>query len=188
MGQSVSLKVWCGSPDTDSTRRGDFVQFGQVPDTVMDKCSVQVQYNCSAACRIAVEIVISTPTRTEVIVYRRSWTNHKRFGKPRSRKVPLVFPPAVLYRRDVSVSDVVLRAWMLHLDQEELGGNHAEAYDRSLVRTSTFVRTPPTSQHPAYPQTESVSWGAWLMWQLTKDTVRKCPHESGGNQSDSRKN
>ncbi|XDV45463.1 hypothetical protein PO909_013560, partial [Leuciscus waleckii] len=57
-------------------------------------------------------------------------------------------------------------------------GNHAEAYDRSLVRTSTFVRTLPPSQRPAYPQTGSVSWGAWLMWQLTKDTVRKCPHES----------
>ncbi|KAG1936110.1 protein sel-1 [Pimephales promelas] len=166
--------VWCGSPDTDRTRLEDFVQFGQAPDSVMDKCSVQVQYNCSAACRIAVEIVISTPTRTGVIVYRRSWTNHKRFGKPRSRKVPLVFPPAVLYRRDVSVSDVVLRAWMLHLDQEELGGNHTEGYDRSLARTSTFVRTLPTSQRPAYPQT----WGAWLMWQMTKDPERKCPHES----------
>ncbi|KAK7131852.1 hypothetical protein R3I93_018421 [Phoxinus phoxinus] len=171
--------VWCGSPDTDRTHRGDFVQFGEAPDTVMDKCSVQVQYNCSAACRIAVEIVISTPTRTGVVVYRRSWTNHRRFGKPRSRKVPLVFPPAVLYRREVSVRDVVLRAWMLHLDQEELGErNHAEGYDRSLVRTSTLVRTLPTSQRPAYPQTGSVSWGAWLMWQLTKDTARKCPHES----------
>lgn len=178
VGQSVSLKVWCGSPDTDRTRREDFVRFGQAPDTVMDKCSVQVQYNCSAACRIAVEIVISTPTRTGVIVYRRSWTNHKRFGKPRSRKVPLVF------RREVSVSDVVLRAWMLHLDQEELGENHAEGYDRSLVRTSTFVMTLPASQRPACPQTGSVSWGAWLMWQLTEDTVRKCPHESGGNQSE----
>ncbi|XP_067227793.1 protein sel-1 homolog 3-like isoform X1 [Chanodichthys erythropterus] len=180
----VLSPVWCESSDTDRTHRGDFVQFEQAPATVMDKSSVQVQYNCSAACRIGVEIVISTPTSTGVIVYRRTWTNHKRFGNPRSRKVALVFPPAVLYQRDFFVRqpletcDVLLRAWLLHLEEEELGGNHAEGYDRSLVRMSTFLRTLPTSQRPAYPQTRSVSWGAWLMWQLTKDTVRKCPHES----------
>ncbi|XP_067302907.1 protein sel-1 homolog 3-like isoform X2 [Pseudorasbora parva] len=176
--------VWSESPDTDRTLQGDFVQFGEAPDRVMDKCSVQVQYNCSAACRIGVEIIISTPTRTGVIVYRRTWTNHKSFGKPRSRKVPLAFPPAVLYRRDFFVRrpleacDVVLRAWLLHLDKREPGGSHAGGYDQSLVRTSLFLRTLPTSQRPAYPQTRSVSWGAWLIWQLTKDTVRKCSQES----------
>ncbi|XP_016317519.1 protein sel-1 homolog 3-like [Sinocyclocheilus anshuiensis] len=174
-------KVWCESPDAERTPHGDFVRFGHAPDRVMDKCSVQVQYNCSAACRIGVEIVISTPTTT---AYRRTWTNHKRFGKPRSRTVPLVFPPAVLYRRDFFVRrpletcDVVLKAWMIHLVEEEIGGSHAKGYDQSLVRTSTSLRTLPLSERPAYPQTRSVSWSAWLMWQLTKDTVRKCPHES----------
>lgn len=176
--------VWCESPDADGTPYGDFVRFGNVLDSVMDKCNVQVQYNCSAACRIGVEIVISTPRRTGVIVYRRTWTNHKRFGKPRSRTVHLVFPPAVLYRRDFFVRrpletcNVVLRAWMVHLFENEIGGNHDKGYDQSLVRTSTSLRTLPLSERPAYPQTSSVSWGAWLMWQLTKDTVRKCPHES----------
>lgn len=166
------------------------MRFEQPPDRVMDKCNVQVQYNCSAACRIRVEIVISTPTRTGVIVYRRTWTNHKRFGKPRSRTVPLVFPPAVLYRRDffvrrpVETCDVLLRAWMVNLVEEEIGGNHAKGYDQTLVRNSTSLRTLPLSERPAYPQTRSVSWGAWLMWQLTKDTVRKCPHESGGTLAD----
>ncbi|KTF87506.1 hypothetical protein cypCar_00030566 [Cyprinus carpio] len=176
--------VWCESPDADGTPYGDFVRFGNVLDSVMDKCNVQVQYNCSAACRIGVEIVISTPRRTGVTVYRRTWTNHKRFGKPRSRTVHLVFPPAVLYRRDFFVRrpletcNVVLRAWMVHLFENEIGGNHDKGYDQSLVRTSTSLRTLPLSERPAYPQTSSVSWGAWLMWQLTKDTVRKCPHES----------
>ncbi|XP_050953297.1 protein sel-1 homolog 3 isoform X2 [Labeo rohita] len=180
----VLSTVWCESPDANGTYHGDFVRFEQPPDRVMDKCNVQVQYNCSAACRIRVEIVISTPTRTGVIVYRRTWTNHKRFGKPRSRTVPLVFPPAVLYRRDffvrrpVETCDVLLRAWMVNLVEEEIGGNHAKGYDQTLVRNSTSLRTLPLSERPAYPQTRSVSWGAWLMWQLTKDTVRKCPHES----------
>uniref|UniRef100_A0A8C1ICK4 Uncharacterized protein n=1 Tax=Cyprinus carpio TaxID=7962 RepID=A0A8C1ICK4_CYPCA len=181
---SISLKVWCESPDADRTPHGDFVRFGHVPDRVMDKCSVQVQYNCSTACQIGVEIVISTPRKTGVIVYRRTWTNHKRFGKPRSRTVPLVFPPAVLYRRHFFVKqpletcDVVLRAWMIHLVEEEFGVSRAKGYERSLVRTSTSLRTLPLSERTACPQTRSVSWGAWLMWQLTKDTVRKCPHES----------
>ncbi len=184
---SVSLKVWCESPDADRTYQGDFVRFGNVLDRVMDKCNTQVQYNCSAACRIGVEIVISTPRRTEVIVYRRTWTNHKRFGKPRSRRVHLVFPPAVLYRRDFFVRrpletcNVVLRAWMVHLFEKEIGDNHDKGYDQSLARTSMSFRTLPLSERPAYPQTRSVSWGAWLMWQLTKDIVKKCPHESGGN-------
>ncbi|KAK2885928.1 hypothetical protein Q8A67_016765 [Cirrhinus molitorella] len=176
--------VWCESPDTDGTHHGDFVRFGRVPDRVMDKCSVQVQYNCSAACRIGIEVVISTPTRNGVIVYRRTWTNHKRFGKPRFRTVPLVFPSALLYRRDffvrrpLEMSNVVLRAWIVHLVEGEIGGSHAKGYNQSLVRTSTSLRTLPLSERPEYPQTRSISWGAWLMWQLTKDHVRKCPHES----------
>ncbi|XP_026054960.1 protein sel-1 homolog 3 [Carassius auratus] len=176
--------VLCESPDADGTHPGDFVQFGNVLDSVMDKCNVQVQYNCSAACRIGVEIVISTPRRTGVVVYRRTWTNHKGLGKPRSRTVHLSFPPAVVYRRDFFVRrpletcDVVLRAWMVHLFENEIGGSHDKAYDQSLARTSIFLRTLPLPERPVYPQTSSVSWGAWLMWQLTKDTVRKCPHES----------
>ncbi|XP_016112518.1 protein sel-1 homolog 3-like [Sinocyclocheilus grahami] len=136
LGVPVDLEqVWCESPDAERTPHGDFVRFGHAPDRVMDKCSVQVQYNCSAACRIGVEIVISAPTTT---AYRRTWTNHKRFGKPRSRTVPLVFPPAVLYRRDFFVRrpletcDVVLKAWMIHLVEEEIGGSHAKGYDQSL--------------------------------------------------------
>ncbi|XP_043080791.1 protein sel-1 homolog 3-like isoform X2 [Puntigrus tetrazona] len=172
--------VWCESPDSD----GDFVQFGHAPDGVIDKCDVEVQYNCSAACRIGVEIVITTPRRTGVVVYRRTWANRENFGKPRSRTFNLVFPPAVLYRRDFFVRrpletcSVVLRAWTVHLVEKEIGGNREKGYEQSLVRTSTSLRTLPLAERPAYPQTSSVSWGAWLMWQLTKDTVRKCPQES----------
>ncbi|KAI7799767.1 putative protein sel-1-like protein 3-like [Triplophysa rosa] len=172
--------VWCEEHATDRSHHEDFVQFGHVPDRVMDRCIVQVQYKCSAACKIGVEIVLSTPTRTEVIVYRRTWTNHKRFGQPRSRKVLLVFPPAVLYQRDffmrrtLEAHDVMLRSWLVHLGKKDIG----EGYNQSLLMTLMFLRTLPASERPARPQTQSVSWVAWLMWQISKDAVKKCPHES----------
>ncbi|XP_051961379.1 protein sel-1 homolog 3 isoform X1 [Xyrauchen texanus] len=168
---------------TVRTLFGDFVQFGHAPDMVMERCSVQVLYNCSMACRIGVEIVLSTPARTGVIVFRKTW-KHERFGKPRSRKVPLVFPPAVVYQRDffirrpVEVHDVVLRAWILHLGEEEIGGKRVGGFNQSLMKTSKYLRTLPPSERPARPWTRSVSWGSWLMWQLTKDMVKICLHES----------
>lgn len=176
----VLTTVCCELYAADRSHHEDFVQFGHVPDRVMDRCTVQVQYMCSAACKIGVEIVLSTPTRTKVIVYRRTWTNRKQFGQPRSRKVLLVFPPAVVYRRDffmkqrVEAHDVILRSWLVHLGKKDIG----EGYDQSLVRTSTFLRTLPASERPARPQMRSVSWGPWLMWQISKDAVEKCPHES----------
>nr|XP_055045216.1 protein sel-1 homolog 3 isoform X1 [Misgurnus anguillicaudatus] len=176
----ILSSVWCELPAADRTHHGDFVQFGNAPDMVTQRCTVHVHYNCSAACGVGVEIVLSTPTRTNVTVYRRKWTNLKGFGKPRSRKILLVFPPAIVYRRDffmrrpVEAHDVVLRSWLFHLGKKDIG----KGYNQSLVRTSTVLRTLPVSERPARPQTRSVSWEAWLMWQLNKDAVEKCPHES----------
>ncbi|KAA0706751.1 Protein sel-1 -like protein 3 [Triplophysa tibetana] len=173
--------VWCEEHAADRPHQEDFVQFGRVPDRVTDRSTVQVQFKCSAACKIGVEIVLSTPTRTGVIIYRRTWTNRKWFGQPRSRKVLLVFPPAVLYQRDffirrtVEARDVMVRSWLVHLSKKDI----AEGYNQSLLMTLTFLRTLPASERPARPQTHSVSWGAWLMWQISKDAVKKCPHESG---------
>ncbi|XP_056305432.1 protein sel-1 homolog 3-like [Danio aesculapii] len=169
------------SPDADRTHHGDFVYFKDAPDTVQNNSSVHLLYNCSAACRISVEIIISTPSRTGVVVYRRTLTNSKRFGKPRSRDFPLVFPPALLYRRDfflrrpLEACNVLLRARLLHLGEQELTGDHING---SVVKTSRVLRTPPLSERPAYPHTRSVSWGAWLMWRVTNNAVRKCPVES----------
>lgn len=178
---SIPLKVWCELYAAGQSHHEDFVQFGHVPDRVMDRCTVQVQYKCSAACKIGVEIVLSTPTRSKVIVYRRTWINRKRFRQPRSRKVLLVFPPAVVYQRDffirrtLETHDVMLRSWLVHLGKND----NVEGYNQSLVRTSMLLKTLPASERPARPQTQSISWGTWLMWEISKDAVIKCPHESG---------
>lgn len=183
---SVTLKVWCEKHAADRSHNEDFVQFGHVPDRMTDRSTVEVQFKCSAACKIGVEIVLSTPTMTGVIVYRRTWTNRKWFGQPRFRKVLLVFPSAVLYQRDffnrrtLEARDVMVRSWLVHLGKKDIG----EGYNQSLLMTLTFLRTLPASERPARPQTRSVSWGPWLMWQISKDAFKKCPHESGRNLTD----
>ncbi|XP_073795739.1 protein sel-1 homolog 3 isoform X1 [Danio rerio] len=177
----LQSSVCTESPDADRTDHGDFVYFKDAPDTVQNNSSVHLLYNCSAACRVSVEIIISSPSRAGAVVFRRTWTNSKNVGKPRSRDFPLVFPPALLYQRDffirrpLEACDVLLRARLLHLAEQELIGDHV---DGSIVKASRFVRTLPLSERPACPRTRSVSWGAWLMWRITKNTVRTCPVES----------
>ncbi|XP_066528001.1 protein sel-1 homolog 3 [Hoplias malabaricus] len=172
------------SPALESGQHGDFVQFVSHPDTVTADSSVQLKYKCTKACRVGTEVVLSTPRTTGLIIFRRTWTHVRKFVETRTRTVRLTFPPSVVYKRDffnrrpVDARDVIVRAWLVHLDEEESSNVGVSQYHRSLVRTFIFLQTVPLSERPAQPQSRLMSWGAELMWNLTKDRIEQCPPES----------
>ncbi|KAI4880328.1 hypothetical protein NFI96_022637, partial [Prochilodus magdalenae] len=173
-------------PALERSQHGDVIQFDSAPDTATPESSVQVTYKCTKACRVGVELVLSTPDTSGLVSFRRTWTHVKKFGDTRTRTVQLTFPSAVLYKRDfyfrrpVDASNVMVRAWLVHLDGEESGSSNAgiSQYHQSLVRTFKFLQVLPISERPAQPRTRSVAWGAELMWNLTKDRPQQCSPES----------
>lgn len=159
----------------------DTVQLVSVPDTVMEGSVVLVHSQCSRPCVVGVEVVVSTPTKRRVFIFRRRWTNHRHLHVPRKHLVELPFPPSMVYRGDffvrrtLDVQDVMVRAWLDHLDS----GNETGTYYGSLARTFKMIQTLPPSERPARPHTGCPSWMAELRWRLTKDRISRCPQEPG---------
>lgn len=166
---------------------GDFLHFDSAPDTITVNSSVQMSYTCSRACRVGIEIVLSTSKTVGLVTFRRSWTHVKQLKNTRTRTIQLNFPPAVVYKRDfffrrtVEARDVMLRAWLVHLDGEESNSSHAGVsyYEQSMVRMFKTLRTVPASERPAKSTNRCVSWGVELMWNRTKDRIEKCAPDSG---------
>lgn len=177
------------SPAGDSSvLHGDSIQFDLVPDIVMNGSVVQVSYQCSRACEVGVEVMVPTQTKTGVAVFRRRWTNHRRLHVPRTHPVKLWFPPGMAYRKDLfmrrtlDVHNVMVRAWLDHLEQGKGDKGHVNrtsTYNGSLVRTFKVLQAVLPSERPARLYPGCPSWMADLMWQLTRDRIRQCPHESG---------
>ncbi|XP_076840084.1 protein sel-1 homolog 3 [Brachyhypopomus gauderio] len=173
-------------PSLDRSHHGDFVQFDVAPDVVAVTSSVLVNYTCSRSCRVGLEAVLNTPQEGGRVAFRRSWTHLTQFGKRRRRRVVVTFPPAVVYARDffvrrpVEVRDVMLRAWLVHLDAEERTGGRGVVgpYHQSLVRTFKVLQAVPLSERTVQPRTRSVAWGVELLWNLTKDRLEQCAHDS----------
>ncbi|KAK3546865.1 hypothetical protein QTP86_003749 [Hemibagrus guttatus] len=121
---------------------GDFIHFDSAPDTITVNSSVQVSYICSMACRVGIEIVLSTPKTVGLVTFRRSWTHVKHLKTSRTRTIQLSFPPAVVYKKDfffrrtVEVRDGILRAWLVYLNGAERNSSHigVSQYERSMVR------------------------------------------------------
>ncbi|XP_017566947.2 protein sel-1 homolog 3 [Pygocentrus nattereri] len=174
------------SPALERSQHGDFVQFDSAPDTAVVESSVQVNYKCTKACRVGVEVVLSTPRTIGFVSFRRTWTHVTKVGETRTRTIELAFPPALVYKRDffmrgpMDAHNVMVRAWLVHLDEDGDGSSKVGIgqYHQSLVRTFKFLQVVPLSERPAQPRTRSVAWGAELMWNVTKDRIEQCSPES----------
>lgn len=166
---------------------GDFLHFDSAPDTITVNSSVQVSYICSMACRVGIEIVLSTPKTVGLVTFRRSWTHVKHLKTSRTRTIQLNFPSAVVHKKDfffrrtVEVRDAMLRAWLVYLNGEESNSSHigVSQYERSMVRVFKILKPVPRSERPARSPNKCFAWGVELMWNRTKDKLEKCFLESG---------
>lgn len=171
------------------------MQFDSVPEVVARNSTARVRYQCPKACRVGLEVVLTTPHKTEQLVFRRTWTSVKNLGNPRVRMVPVKLPPFVVHKQNhhfhTRFSDankeVVIRAWLADIGTQDATESHAkdgEYHHGSLAHTfKLLLRTVLPVDGPAQaPATCSTSWGTELLWQLAEGRIQQCPYETGANQ------
>lgn len=176
MGQCFLQAMSTSSARGGKGLHGSFIGFDSAPDKVMDGSPIGVQYQCSRPCQLTVEVAISTPRSTEAVLFRRKWISSKPHRAPWIRLVRLRLPRSGVYQRDVfkrwifEAQNVTVCAWLDHLTN----GSEPGTYHDSMVRIHKVLQIVPLSE----PPTQCPSWPAELMWQLTRDKIYQCPHES----------
>lgn len=158
----------------------NFIGFDSAPDKVIDGSVVRVRHRCSRPCQLAVEVVVSTIGETDLVVFRRKWFSSTS-RVYRIQQVPLRLPTSILYQRNffnrhvLDTQNVTVRAWLRHLND----GREPGTYQCSMLRIYKVLQIEPLSEHPTNPPAECPSWPAQLMWQMIRNRIHHCPHESG---------
>ncbi|XP_017278998.1 protein sel-1 homolog 3 [Kryptolebias marmoratus] len=176
LGQCVLQDV---SSQSGDTLADSFIGFESVPDTVADGSVVHVRYQCSRPCQLAVELVVSTLRKTDLVVFRRKWISSTP-QVSRTQPVLLRLPPSISHHRlhfstnALDPQNVTVRAWLDYLKK----GSEVSEHRGCELRIYEVQRVLPLSVRPGTPPTGCPSWSAHLMWQITKRKIPQCPHES----------
>nr|XP_033477060.1 protein sel-1 homolog 3-like isoform X1 [Epinephelus lanceolatus] len=179
MGHCVLPAISTSSSQTGESLPDNFIGFDSAPDKVADGSVVRVRYRCSKPCRLALEVVVSTLRKTDLVVFRRKWISSTT-RVYRIHQVLLRLPPSILYQHDffnrhiLDAQNVTVRAWVDHLNY----GREPRTYQGSMLRIYKTLQTEPLSERPTKPPTECPSWSAHLRWQMTRNRTHHCPHES----------
>lgn len=158
----------------------NFIGFDSVPDKLLDGSVVRVRYQCFRPCQLAVEVVVSTLRKTDLVVFRRKWIS----SAPRVYRIHQVLlrlPPSVSYQRDFFNRDILdtqnatVRAWLHYL----INGSEHGTYHSSRLSISKVLQIMALSERPTKLPTGCPSWSAQLMWQMISNRIHQCPQESG---------
>ncbi|TDH08104.1 hypothetical protein EPR50_G00094300 [Perca flavescens] len=179
MGHCVLQAISTSPSQTGESPPDNFIGFDSAPDKVIDGSVVRVRHRCSRPCQLAVEVVVSTLGETDLVVFRRKWFS----STPRVytiQQVPLRLPTSILYQRNffnrrvLDAQNVTVRAWLGHLND----GREPGTYQCSMLRIYKVLQIEPLSERPTKPPAECPSWPAQLMWQIIRNRIHHCPHES----------
>ncbi|XP_044054603.1 protein sel-1 homolog 3 isoform X2 [Siniperca chuatsi] len=179
MGHCELQAISTSSSQTGESLPDNFIRFDLAPDKVVHGSVVRVRYQCSRPCQLAVEVVVSTLRKTDLVVFRRKWISSTA-RVYRICQVQLRLPPSILYQQDffnrhiLDVQNVTVRAWLDHLNN----GSEPGTYHGSMLRIYKVLQIKPLSERPTKPPTECPSWSAQLMWQMTRNRTYHCPHKS----------
>ncbi|XP_070765272.1 protein sel-1 homolog 3 [Enoplosus armatus] len=179
LGHCVLPNMSASSSHTGESLPDNFIRFDLAPDKVVDGSGVRVRYQCSRPCQLAVEVVVSTLRKTDLVVFKKKWISSTA-RVYRIRQVLLRLPPSILYQQDffnrrvLDVRNVTVRAWLDHLND----GSEPGTYHGSMLRIYKVLQVKPLSERPTKPPAECPSWSAHLMWQMTRNRIYRCPHES----------
>ncbi|XP_040897218.1 protein sel-1 homolog 3 isoform X2 [Toxotes jaculatrix] len=175
MGECVLQAI---SPKSEGLS-DSFIGFDSAPDKVVDGSVVRVRYQCHGPCQLAVEVVVSTLRKTDLVVFRRKW-NSSAPRVYRIHQVQLRLPPSIIYQHDffnrniLEAESATVRAWLHRLKND----SGPATYHDSMWRIYKVLQIMPLSDRPTKPPTACPSWSAQLMWQMTRDGISQCPHES----------
>lgn len=165
------------SSQTGESMPDNYIGFESVPDRVGDGSLVRLRYWCSRPCRLLLEVVVSTLRETDLVMFRRKYVcSIARVY--RVQQVWLRWPLPSLYhnnfiRRSIlDARNVTVRAWLAHR-------NESVTYHKSLWKICRVLQLKSLSQHLAKRFSACLSWPAQLKWNMTRNTILHCPHESG---------
>ncbi|XP_040342469.1 protein sel-1 homolog 3 isoform X5 [Herpailurus yagouaroundi] len=164
----------------------DFIYFTVVEGNVRNVSEVSVEYLCSQPCVVNLEAVVSSEFRSSIPVYKKRWKNEKHLHTSRTQIVHVRFPSIMVYRDDyfirhsISVSAVILRAWITH---RYSGGDLNVKWEDNLLhavaKNYTLLKTVPPFERPFKDHQVCLEWNMDYIWNLRANKIPQCPLESG---------
>lgn len=166
------------SSSTGENPPANFIALDAAADLAGEGSALQVRYRCSGRGRLALEVVVSTPSQTDLLVFRRKWMSGAS-RVHRVRRLLVRWPPSILYQRDffkrrvLEARNATARAQLDHLGED---GTHHGA-------TLTVFRELSLPGRLAKPADVCPSWSTQAMWQLSSAGPQARPREQGQQNS-----
>lgn len=186
LGRQTSLTTSVIPKSEQSATYKDFIYFTVFEGNVRNVSEVSVEYLCSQPCVVSLEAVVSSEFRSSIPVYKKRWKNEKHLHTSRTQIVHVRFPSIMVYRDDyfirhsISVSTVVLRAWISH---RHSGGDVNVKWEENLLhavaKNYTLLKTVPPFQRPFKDHRVCLEWNVDYIWNLWANRIPQCPLEDG---------
>ncbi|XP_030169955.1 protein sel-1 homolog 3 isoform X6 [Lynx canadensis] len=186
LGRQTSLTTSVTPKAEQSMAYKDFIYFTVVEGNVRNVSEVSVEYLCSQPCVVNLEAVVSSEFRSSIPVYKKRWKNEKHLHTSRTQIVHVRFPSIMVYRDDyfirhsISVSAVILRAWITH---RYSGGDLNVKWEDNLLhavaKNYTLLKTVPPFERPFKDHQVCLEWNMDYIWNLRANKIPQCPLESG---------
>ncbi|XP_043428785.1 protein sel-1 homolog 3 isoform X8 [Prionailurus bengalensis] len=185
LGRQTSLTTSVTPKAEQSVAYKDFIYFTVVEGNVRNVSEVSVEYLCSQPCVVNLEAVVSSEFRSSIPVYKKRWKNEKHLHTSRTQIVHVRFPSIMVYRDDyfirhsISVSAVILRAWITH---RYSGGDLNVKWEDNLLhavaKNYTLLKTVPPFERPFKDHQVCLEWNMDYIWNLRANKIPQCPLES----------
>ncbi|XP_029421400.1 protein sel-1 homolog 3 isoform X2 [Nannospalax galili] len=185
LGRQTSLTTLVLPRAEQSATYTDFIYFTAFEGSVSNVSEVSVEYLCSQPCVVNLEAVVSSEFRSSIPVYKKRWMNEKHLHISRTQIVRVKFPSIMVYRDDyfirhsISVSTVILRAWITH--RHSSGGLNVRGEENLLhavAKNYTLLRTVPPFERPFKDHQVCLEWNVDFLWNLWANRIPQCPLES----------
>ncbi|XP_039092602.1 protein sel-1 homolog 3 isoform X2 [Hyaena hyaena] len=185
LGRQTSLTTSVTPKAEQSLAYKDFIYFAAFEGNVRNVSEVSVEYLCSQPCVVNLEAVVSSEFRSSIPVYKKRWKNEKHLHTSRTQIVHVKFPSIMVYRDDyfirhsISVSAVILRAWITH---KYSGGDLNVKWEENLLhavaKNYTLLKTVPPFERPFKDHQVCLEWNMDYIWNLRANKIPQCPLEN----------
>uniref|UniRef100_A0A2K6UF34 Protein sel-1 homolog 3 n=1 Tax=Saimiri boliviensis boliviensis TaxID=39432 RepID=A0A2K6UF34_SAIBB len=184
-GRQTSLTTSVIPKAEQSVAYKDFIYFTVFEGNVRNVSEVSVEYLCSQPCVVNLEAVVSSEFRSSIPVYKKRWKNEKHLHTSRTQIVHVKFPSIMVYRDDyfirhsISVSAVIVRAWITH---KYGGGDWNAKWEEHLLhavaKNYTLLQTSPPFERPFKDHQVCLEWNTGYIWNLQANRIPQCPLEN----------
>ncbi|XP_026959015.1 protein sel-1 homolog 3 isoform X5 [Sagmatias obliquidens] len=185
LGRQTSLTTSVIPRAEQSVAYEDFIYFTVFEGNVRNVSEVSVEYLCSQPCVVNLEAVVSSEFRSSIPVYKKRWKNEKHLHTSRTQIVHVKFPSIMVYRDDyfirhsISVSVVILRAWITHrYSGGDLNVKWEENLLHAVAKNYTLLKTIPPFERPFKDHQVCLEWNMGYIWNLRANKIPQCPLEN----------